>query len=115
MAVANVAAGAIYSAPSEARLLPPTLAQTVERLATDGACRLSIATDDGRPLVEIAVVAPVPLNLVRRIVDAVEGIAEAAADEIVVAAQAVPRRPYRGANNWVARARLRTSPSRLEP
>ena len=92
-----------------------TLARTVEQMVDQGACRIEICAGGGEPLIEIALNGPMPVNLVRRVLDAIDTIADATADELFVNSRPMLRRRYPGANNWVARARLRTRPSRLGP
>jgi hypothetical protein len=95
------------------RVAPPALTTTVQRLIQEGARRVVVSTTRAEPLLEIALVAPT-LHVVLRVLDAVDAIAASADGDVMVDTLPALRRTYRGSRNWVARARLRTTPSRLE-
>jgi hypothetical protein len=95
------------------RVSPAALTKTVQRLMQEGARRVVVSTTRAEPLLEISLVAPT-LHIVLRVLDAVDVIAASAHGDLIVDTLPALRRTYRGSRNWVARARLRTTPSRLE-
>jgi hypothetical protein len=95
------------------RVSPAALTKTVQRLMQEGARRVVVSTTRAEPLLEISLVAPT-LHIVLRVLDAVDVIADSADGDLIVDTLPPLRRTYRGSRNWVARARLRTTPSRLE-